>query len=96
MELKKSETSQDLAWKSEIGLKSGPLAVKSEIGLKSGPLTGKSEIGTLAGKSLLARKSENIGTLARKSEIDLKQGGLGLSKLSLPYPPLLHATYVRF
>ncbi|XP_034702622.1 probable disease resistance protein At4g27220 isoform X3 [Vitis riparia] len=77
MEPKKSETSQDLAGKSEIGLKSGPLAGKSEIGLKSGPLTGKSEIGTLAGKSeigFLAGKSENIGTLARTSVIASKPG----------------------
>ena len=64
MEPKKSETSQDLAGKSEIGLKSGPLAGKSEIGLKSGHLTGKSEIGFLAGKS------KNIGTfeIASKPE----------------------------
>ncbi|KAL6329132.1 hypothetical protein AAG906_007678 [Vitis piasezkii] len=69
MEPKKSETSQDLAGKSEIGLKSGPLAGKSEIGLKSGPLTGKSEIG----------KSENIGTF----EIALKSGELIRSEIDL-------------
>ncbi|RVW77543.1 hypothetical protein CK203_050285 [Vitis vinifera] len=69
MEPKKSETSQDLAGKSGIGLKSGPLTGKSEIGT----LAGKSEIGFLAGKS------ENIGTF----EIASKSGALTRSEIDL-------------
>ena len=73
MEPKKSETSQDLAGKSEIGT----LAGKSL-------LAGKSEnIGTLARKSEIDSKSEALARLARKSEIASKSGALARSRIDL-------------
>ena len=67
MEPKKSGTSQDLAGKSEIGLKSGALVRKSEIGLKAGAFA---RLGALARKSEIGLKSGDSQDLTRKSEME--------------------------
>ncbi|RVW73872.1 hypothetical protein CK203_059898 [Vitis vinifera] len=85
MEPKKSGTSQDLAGKSEIGLKSGALVRKSEIGLKAGAFA---RLGALARKSEIGLKSGDSQDLTRKSEMEKYE--VSVSELSSKITGLLH------